>query len=195
MKTLERMCSDCEEPISSARLKAKPDTTLCVNCKAKLKKHAKAKRRENPQKVKRKNHRLPPRLFNALPTLPLDKALVLTWTAIAGTTVADELAKKDARIKRLKDALAAKHRFESKKLMTIHAALRQLNDEAVSIVSKAMNTEAKTIRLVLKPINVKLEKKKAVVSVKSKKREFVFSVEEKMNLDEVRAMLSKAGIK
>ena len=188
------MCSECEEPISAARLREKPDTTLCVNCKAKLEKQPKAKRRENPQKVKKK-YRLPARLLNALPTLPHDKEIVLPWIANTGSEVADGLAKKDALIERLKDALAAKHRLEPMELMKIHAALRQLHDEVVTIVSKAMNAEAQAIRHVLKPINVKLENKKAVVSVKSKKREFVFSVEEKMNLDEVRAMLSQGGIK
>jgi hypothetical protein len=190
------MCSECEEPISAARLKDKPDTTLCVNCKSKLEKQPKVRSRENPQKVKdKKKYELPAPLLNALPILPRNKVVKLTWIADAGTDVADELAKKDALVERLKGALAAKRRFEPMQLMKIRAALRQLNGDVVSIVSKAMNAEAQAIRRVLKPINVKLENKKAVVSVKAKNREFVFSVTEMLDLDEVRAMLSKAGIK
>ena len=64
-----------------------------------------------------------------------------------------------------------------------HAALRQATDKVASIVRKAMNA-----------FNRKLEDKKAVLSVNSKKREFRFSIEEKLNLDEVNATLSEAGI-
>jgi RNA polymerase-binding transcription factor DksA len=55
MKNAERMCSECGEPISAARLKEIPDTTLCVGCKTKLEKQPKTKTHENPEKVERKS--------------------------------------------------------------------------------------------------------------------------------------------
>jgi RNA polymerase-binding transcription factor DksA len=53
MKNAERICSECEEPISAARLREIPNTTLCVGCKTKLEKQPKTKTRENPEKVKK----------------------------------------------------------------------------------------------------------------------------------------------
>ena len=44
-------CSECGEPITVARLKARPGTTLCVRCKTKSEKQPKPTTRENPEKV------------------------------------------------------------------------------------------------------------------------------------------------
>lgn len=52
-------CSECGEEITVARLKARPDTTLCVECKAKLATRPKPSTRENPEKVKKRRTRGP----------------------------------------------------------------------------------------------------------------------------------------
>lgn len=192
MKTLERMCSECGDPISAARLKQKPDTTLCVGCKAELEKRPKTKVRENPAKVKQRRHKLPERLQDALRTLGRNKVIPLTWIADAGSDVADDLAKAEARVERFKEALAAKDSFDQAQLITIRAALRQTTAEVAAIVSKAMNAEAQKIRQGLSALNVELGNKKAVVSVRAKDRKFRFSIEERLNLDEVDAMISQA---
>src|SRR5208282_510777 len=116
MKTLERRCSECEEPISAARLKEKPDTTLCVGCKTKLEKQPKTKTRENPKRVKQKN-RLPALLENAIRTLPRGKELVVGWQADTDSDVADDLAKAEALVRRFRAALAAKHLFDQTQLI------------------------------------------------------------------------------
>jgi hypothetical protein len=46
-------CSECGEPITVARLKAQPGTTLCVGCKTRREKLPKLTTRENPEKVKK----------------------------------------------------------------------------------------------------------------------------------------------
>lgn len=33
------ICEECDEPISEARMRANPSTTLCINCKAELESH------------------------------------------------------------------------------------------------------------------------------------------------------------
>jgi hypothetical protein len=49
---LQRTCSDCGEPIPSARLEAQPDAQLCIDCKAESENRPKLKSHENPEKVK-----------------------------------------------------------------------------------------------------------------------------------------------
>jgi len=188
------MCSECGEPIPTVRLKEKPNTTLCVDCKTTLEKQPKAKTRANAEKVRPKKHRLPEPLEKAILILPLGKQIAVGWIADADSEIVNTLAKAEAHVKRLRTALAAKHLFDRMQLIKIGSALRQANNEVASIVSNTMNGEANKIRQALKSTNAKFEDKKAVVSVKSKKREFVFTVEEKLNLDEVRVMLSKVGI-
>ncbi len=187
------MCSECEEPIPAARRREKPDTTLCVGCKTKLEKQPKAKTRKNPEKVKQKKHRLRGRLASAILALPRDKEIACRWTADADSDVADQLAKAEVLVKRFTAALAVKHKFDRAQLVKISAALRQATDKVASIVSKAMNAEANKIRQALKT-DARFHEKKAVVSVDSKNRRFLFSNEEKLNLDEVDAMLSESGI-
>jgi len=46
-------CSECGEPITAARLKAQPGTTLCVRCKTQREKQPKIRTLENPEKVKK----------------------------------------------------------------------------------------------------------------------------------------------
>ncbi len=188
------MCSECGEPIPTARLKEKPNTTLCVGCKTKLEKQPKSKTRENPEKVKQKRHKLPERLERAILTLPLNKEIVVGWQAVADSDVADDLAKANALVNRLTSAFARKEVFDPMQLMKIQAALRQARNEVASIVSKAMNTEANKLRQALKTINATFEDKKAILSVDSRNRKFLFSIEERPNFDEVLTMLSKAGI-
>ncbi|WP_423945734.1 TraR/DksA family transcriptional regulator [Candidatus Binatus sp.] len=55
METSGRQCSECGEQIAAARLKARPETTLCVGCKTKIAKREKTKTHENPEKVERKS--------------------------------------------------------------------------------------------------------------------------------------------
>jgi hypothetical protein len=194
MKSQERMCSECGESIPTARLNEKPNTTLCVACKTKLEKQPKAKTRANAVKVRPRRNRLPEPLEKAILILPLGKQITVGWEADANSDAANTLAKVEAHVKRLTTALAAKSLFNPTQLIKIGLALRQANNEVAAIVSNTMNAEANKIRQALKSTNAKFEDKKAVVSVKSKKRKFVFTVEEKLNLEEVRAMLSKAGI-
>jgi RNA polymerase-binding transcription factor DksA len=53
MESTRLECSECGEPITAARLKAQPGTTLCVGCKTKTEKQPKLTTRENPEKVKK----------------------------------------------------------------------------------------------------------------------------------------------
>jgi len=47
-------CSECGEAIPVDRLKARPDATLCVDCKTKLAKRPKITSNEKAEKVKKR---------------------------------------------------------------------------------------------------------------------------------------------
>ena len=52
-------CSECGVELTVARIEARPDTTLCVECKTKLTKRPKPAARENPEKVRKRRRRGP----------------------------------------------------------------------------------------------------------------------------------------
>jgi len=150
MENAERTCSECGEPIPTARLREKPNTTLCVGCKTKLEMQPRPKTREKAEKVKQRKSRLPEPLEKAILTLSPSKEIRIDWQADADSDVTDALAKAEAHVERFTTALAAKHLFDGVQLVKIRAALRQASNEIASIVSNAMNADAKTIRQALK---------------------------------------------
>jgi hypothetical protein len=137
--------------------------------------------------------KLPEKLANALITLPRQKELRLPWQPDDNVTA--DLEKAEQRVSRLTSAFAAKDKFEEKALILIRQNLNESKSKVSAIVSKAMNLSGSKLRQGIMALNQTIPDRKLVLSVDTKDRRFVFSVEEKPDTNsEVDALLEEAGL-